>query len=349
MYLNGYKPPERKIEPAAKSQASSAVNYAHKAAFSHFARNDAATQYGTLIAREATYYMPELWFKKYPEIQYRNVLPIVSQGGFSNYESLKMYDRQGRAKLASENSTVTPMVSSNVVEQVVKFYEFHLGLDWKYSELQGMEQFQPFIIQGKMDALHRGFELATNDFVLFGDSSPKVNQAGLLTHAEIARVTPAVGASGSTQWKNKTPAEIMEDIRFVYTEMNRRSKRVFNANMVYMSNTSYLQTVGNLRNAVSDLTVLEYASRFLPGLNQLVPDAFLDLQGGRVDPAFPLEDTNIAVFMDVDKSNFFVNNSIEMLPTPAVYSNYLLELPYLSRTSGFILNRSPSILILEGI
>lgn len=359
LYLNGCEPKKVKtIHNVANEELQIVKNVIRKSLNEAFGLDEngkvirgnvanAAAQYGEFIARETSYFMPELLLAKYPDLVFRDHIPVISQGGFSSTVVSRINDYTGEGQTQAPVVNGVQMVDMFTKDRVDTVVENVLGMGWDYSELMQTKQMNAnFVEQTKLAAVRRGHERFFNDLALFGDEAKA--KFGLLTDTAITRVTAApTGTGGSTRWATKTPEQIIEDIRSAYVQVNTDSKGVFNVNNISLSRRAYNQINAKLRNDFTNLTIDAYARDFLTTLQTIVPDSYMDEQGA-IDPLTTLP-TDVAVFMDRSQENFFVNNTVEMTATPVNYTGTKMVLPFLSRSSGFILRRAPSILILEGI
>ncbi|NBQ16870.1 DUF2184 domain-containing protein [bacterium] len=348
MYLNGAMPD---VKPQVSEEDLKNVRAAawkeQVFALNNFNMNNSIVDSaGPFIARETTYFMPELLMRKYPDLKYRDVFPMRGDGGFCKNVESKIYDYTGNALTESEDDTIIPMIDSFVQERVDTVIEEVVGMKWSYSELQMVQQTQQYIEVAKLTGIRRTLEYKMNQLALFGKA--KVGKTGLLNDLTIQRITAPVGAAGSSLWSRKTNSEILNDIMFGYTSLSSNSLGVFSANRIYTSNISYNQMI-RPRSDFSDFTIQNYAQQNLPFLQRIIPDSFLDNQGGASAGTLPTPTSNIMVFMDFDPENFLMSVPVDMRALPVTYAGKQLTMPYLTRSAGFILRRSPSILIMEGI
>jgi hypothetical protein len=307
-------------------------------------KNSVVESYGEFIARETTIFWERLLMQKYPELKFRSVFPIVTEGGFGSKFQSKMYNFTGDSQTQAEVVNNIPLVTAYVNEQQNPVLEEVLGMSWDYSELRAVQQYQPYVEFAKLAAVRRGLEYKLNRLALFGREEAGVT--GLLNNLTINRIY-ASGTGSAMRWVNKTPDQRLDDVMNGYLRVNSDSEGVFNAKQIYMSNTSFNQMI-RPRSAFSDYTVKNYAQDNLPDLQVIIPDAFLNLQG-RAPGGGDNAPSNMMIFMDKETENFLFHLPVEMLATPVNYSGKQLIQPFLTRSSGLNVIRSPSILIMDGI
>ena len=153
--------------------------------------------------------------KKVP-LKAREVFPLdfeIHEG--AEFVVYQQYDMIGQAQVIANYATDLPDVD-------VRGEEFQsrvksLGDKYTYSvqDIRAAMKGQKPLQQRKADAARKAMAIKENKIAFNGE--PTHNIQGFFTNPNIPRVAAPVGASTSTEWANKTPDEILDDLHFMAT------------------------------------------------------------------------------------------------------------------------------------
>jgi hypothetical protein len=342
--------PKQKVTETEIGEAAQAVEKTLAPIYRRTAKNAVVNGAGDFLIRESSYIVARLLLRRYPEFKFREHLPVVNEGGWATDIVNSMYDRTGDAKITSPESNDIAIANAFKRDQTDTVKEYKLALQWSYSEMQALIETGSRIKEADIRALGEGFEKGLNRLALFGE--PEFNKLGMFTDPTITTVTVPAGASGSTRWEFKTPAEILSDLQLIYTYLNANSRGTFTTTQIAMSNAQYQATVARPRGDFVDTTIQGFARSQFPSLEKMFGDSFMDNLGAD-QPTSPTDPTpaptGLIYAMERDEENMQMAIPQEMLALPPEYVSGNTKLIYLARAAGFINLRSPAMVIFDGI
>lgn len=123
-----------------------------------------------------------------------------------------MLTRSGAAKIIANGSDDLPLVDVDMTREFVRIYTIAAGFRFSIQELRQAQMTGQTVDATKAETARRAIAEKENSLAFSGD--PKFNIVGLsnATGIQVANAE-ANGASNSTNWKSKTPAQIEEEIR----------------------------------------------------------------------------------------------------------------------------------------
>lgn len=177
------------------------------------------------------------------------------------------YDMEGSAKILASGASAKdiPFVGEKSGRETQKVYTISTGIKYTLAERMAAEA---KAAQGKgpgvsldtirVAAARRLIAETENRIVFLGDKDHKI--VGLLDHAGTTKKDVAEGAKGSTAaekrlWSNKTPQEILEDLRLAKAEIEK--KNIFRARVLLLDSNHYSSLIRPFSES-SPLTVLNW-------------------------------------------------------------------------------------------
>jgi hypothetical protein len=123
-----------------------------------------------------------------------------------------MLTRSGAAKIIANGADDLPLVDVDMTREFVRIYTIAAGFRFSIQELRQAQMTGQTVDATKAETARRAIAEKENSLAFSGD--PKFNIVGLAnaTGIQVANAE-ANGASNSTNWKSKTPAQIEEEIR----------------------------------------------------------------------------------------------------------------------------------------
>jgi hypothetical protein len=146
-----------------------------------------------------------------PGITMSNESTSFIQSAFAGAGSLSNGLTQGgNMPWISAETTAIPGVSVNGQKVVLPLRLLAREVTYTSVELERSQLTGQPIDQQKIDALNQLYQMNIDQMVYIGSSD--VGATGLINNASVTANTVATGVSGSTNWVNKTPDEILADV-----------------------------------------------------------------------------------------------------------------------------------------
>lgn len=298
-----------------------------------------SVQQTEFFVRQLSDIYPYLLIRRYPQLKFREYVDVIRGDTWMLKDVSQLYDVAAEVQIISQNSGDIPTVATSGQEQIWEVKDLALALQWQYSELKASSQY-PRIEQTKMMALNLAFEQFLNGLFLYGNAAAGIN--GVFIDSTIPHINAAAtGTGGSRLWSAKTASQQLQDLRTAILTMNTSSSGVFNAKKVVISLTQYNLVFANPRSDYVDTDVFQFIVTKFPMLESIEGDPYLNGQGAG--------GTGCIMVLDKDPLNYYMRIPAEKIPMPVEYRNALINLPFLTRTTGLVLIQSQSILIMDGI
>jgi hypothetical protein len=171
------------------------------------------------FVEEVTGRIPETFKTLYAELGASKFIP------FCNYASptdrvvrFRIVDGVGRPEfVAGDRDTDTNFVDAISREEEYKLYSNKLTLDFTQHDIDLSRATGRSLLDFKYELVAEAHAQNTNQLMLFGNTNPYIR--GWVDHPEIDKSSVAVGESGSTDWDQKTPQEILNDISFTIRDV----------------------------------------------------------------------------------------------------------------------------------
>lgn len=159
----------------------------------------------------------EVYRRKYPEVQYRRLVPVDTTGPewIESVTYLSM-NGVGRADWINMASDDVPHVELGLTKTATPVEAMAIGYRFSEGEVQrammyGIELRSELAFTARLAAEQRVDEVA-----FIGDASKGIT--GVVNNAEVTVVdAAATGAGSSTEWEDKTPAQILADVNGLLT------------------------------------------------------------------------------------------------------------------------------------
>ena len=295
---------------------------------------------------ELTRIVSELYETKYRAIKYRDYFNIDNEGG-AGITSVKMrvWDMVGSAKIIGHFSDDLPAAGVGAAETTVgvKFVGASFHVDW--FEVQQAQLVGRSIENMRARACDRAIEQKMNG-IAFGTDEEATDAGlfGLLSHPNIPQGTVAAGASGETEWADKTPNEILIDVNNLFSTMSNTTFDVFRPNRLALPIKQFNLLANTRLNDISSDTILDHIiskSPYITGRDAIIvmPELAGAGEGG--------EDVMMAYDDDPQNAVFYIpyekGTPVGTLPdglafkTPVVASTGGLDVRYplaFSKTGG---------------
>lgn len=123
----------------------------------------------------------------------------------------KVRTRAGEAIIIGSKSDDLPTVSVGVKEETVRIYSIGTSMEWTVQELRAAQMAGVPLETDQADAARMAINEKENQLFWKGDA--RYNITGLANATGIQVTAVETTSGGSTDWDDKTPEEILEDVR----------------------------------------------------------------------------------------------------------------------------------------
>jgi len=216
--------------------------------------NDADTL--SFVQSELSHIETAVYRRRYATIQYPGLIPVdTSANPWAKTVTFISMDGTAKAKFLSANGTDMPYVglSRNQFQSSVHM----AGIGYQYN-IQEVAQAQMLGVNlSSEDAMlaRRGYEEFVDESLMIGDASKEFD--GLTDHPSIPIIVAPNGASGGSEWANKTPDEVLADVNNTLSAVYVDSMSVEVADTLLMGELSFV-ALANKRIDGTSTTLMEY-------------------------------------------------------------------------------------------
>lgn len=171
---------------------------------------------------------------RYPAIRYRGLVPVDTTGPewvkSITYFSL---DGVGQAEWMNAGADDVPKVELLRAKTEATVAMAAIGYGWSVQELAQAQQLGIDLSSRKASAARRASEEKVDQVAFFGDTAKGFT--GITNNPNVTREdAAATGAGSSTEWKDKTPGQVMADVNAVLSGVFDDSKTVEMADTVLL-------------------------------------------------------------------------------------------------------------------
>lgn len=171
---------------------------------------------------------------RYPAIRYRGLVPVDTTGPewvkSITYFSL---DGVGQAEWMNAGADDVPKVELLRAKTEATVSMAAIGYGWNVEELAQAQQLGIDLSSRKASAARRASEEKVDQVAFFGDTAKGFT--GITNNPNVTREdAAATGAGSSTEWKDKTPGQVMADVNAVLSGVFDDSKTVEMADTVLL-------------------------------------------------------------------------------------------------------------------
>lgn len=215
----------------------------------------------SFMIQQASYIETQVYQIQYPEIQYPQLIPVdESAPNWSKSVTFYSQDKSGEADWFQHLATNMRLadVSRAKFEQPIEM----AGIGYRYTleELGEAQLLNRNLTTDKADAARRAAEEFIDRVALQGDT-PK-GWEGLFNNGDVTAANAPNGAGGTPDWASKTSDEIIADVNNTLAGIYSSSLQVEMADTVLLPVTQYTLIAGKPRSTTSDVTVLDWITRF---------------------------------------------------------------------------------------
>ncbi|MFL2133014.1 DUF2184 domain-containing protein [Desemzia sp. FAM 23990] len=120
--------------------------------------------------------------------------------------------RTGVAKIIANGADDLPLVDVDMKREFVQIYTIAAGFRYSVQELRQAKMLNQSVDATKAETVRRAIAEKENSLAFSGDSKYNIKGLSNVTGIQVVNAA-AIGTGSSTKWKDKTPAQIEEEIR----------------------------------------------------------------------------------------------------------------------------------------
>lgn len=234
-----------------------------------FERLDANEQ--IFFGRQLEYVKAKTYDILYPELMAPSLFPVSFEAG-PGADTIKyeQFDMVGMAKIIASYANDLPRCDVKGKEFIANVKSIGASYGYNIQEIRAAAMKGMPLAQRKANAAKRAVKYLENYIAFFGDSDH--NLPGFLSNVNIPNAAAeADGVGGSTEWKDKTPDQILRDINAAVNEMRDLTKGVEAPDTLLLPEAQYGMIATTPRASNADTTILEFLLKSSPWLKQVIP------------------------------------------------------------------------------
>ncbi|MED4455911.1 DUF2184 domain-containing protein [Metabacillus fastidiosus] len=270
------------------------------------------------------------------ELKARNIFSLKTDipAGAETY-AYDVFTRSGAAKILAPGATDIPLVDADLDRHTVNIYSIAAAINISVQELRQAQMAGVTVETVKVDTARKAIAEKENRIAFIGDKAHNIKGLTATTGIQVYAV-PA-GAKASTKWADKTPDEIVADIRKAKNKVNKLNGHTADTLLITPDSFELLETPFN---EFTKQTVLEYiqSQRWFSRIEVLND---IKGQGTAGSECFVVLDSSPAVV------ELGIPMDITRHPQEYTFPNY--KVPFEQRTTGLIVRYPMAIVRGEGI
>src|SRR5574338_70360 len=230
-----------------------------------------------LATRQLTQIMARPFMARYPEIKWRQILPINTE--FSNgarAHTYMLFDEQAQAHIISDMGGEFPNAEVNATETVGKFFSIGSSYGYSVQDLRSAQYAGVALDIRKGVVARRLSERKVDALACVGQTS--LGLTGLANDANIPATTKGTQASGTT-WATATPDEIVTDFNLQYSTVFTGSKGAHEPNTALVGTAGWAKITTTRMDSFNNQTIYDYLLKTMPWLKRIAYWPRLDTAG----------------------------------------------------------------------
>ena len=309
-------------------------------------RFDDADDASVFFARELDYIKAKTYDRLYPELTALKLFPVSSEvNPGAETTTYYGYEKTGFAKIIQNYATDLPR--TDVKGKPTTAHIKSIGDSYGYSvqEMRASRYAGKSLDVRKAESARYAIDREINRIAWAGDE-----EAGLMgvlsAWNNVPLYTPDLNGGGtSTQFKDKTPEEILRDFSGAIASMAALTMDVERPDTIAAASDAYVYLSTTPRSALSDKTILMWLLDNLPDIKEIVRCPELNGNSG----INPYAGQNVMILYRNDSDKLTIENPLLFYQYPVQPVKLEMEIPCEARTAGAILYYPLSILIVPGI
>lgn len=203
------------------------------------------------LVSQLAYTEAQAFEKLYTPMQFRELVPVVSEGGWADTIRYEMIDYAGKGKRISGAGHDIPMAEVQFGEKTFPVVSGAIGYSYTFEEMQKSAFFRTALPTAKMQAAMTAAERHLNEVALYGESASNIT--GLFNSSVVPQASAPVGG-----WGTATPTQILGDINALILSIWEATAYNEMPTDIVLAPSAMATLASKPRSDNSDKTVLEY-------------------------------------------------------------------------------------------
>lgn len=309
-------------------------------------RFDSAEDASVFFARELDYIKSETYDVLYPEFTAMALFPQTSEvDPGAETITFYSYDKTGMARIIQNYATDLPRVDVKGRPTSVPVKSVGDSYGYSVQEMRASRMAGKSLDVRRGDAAKYAIDREINRIAWAGD--PETGLVGVLSPGnDIPLFTLPTNAAGtSTKFVDKTPEEVLSDIKAIQAYTAALTKSVERPDTLALPTDAYLYLANTPRSDHSDRSILSWILENSPRLKEIVEAPELNADSGIT----PYPGQSVAFMFRKDAKKFTIENPLPFYQHPIQPNRLEFEVPCEARTAGAIIYYPLSMLIIPGV
>lgn len=209
------------------------------------------------VRSQTTHIEPGVYATRYPDIQYRDLIPVdTSASEFATSVTYMSSDQFGEADWINGNSDDIPRAGTKRAQFETPVHTAGIGYGWGWEEIGRARMLGINLQSDDAVAARRASELMVDRVALQGDA--RKGFQGLFNNSA---VTPVAATNGDWSNLSTTGAEIAQDINNAILNVFNGTNTVAIADRLLLPYSKFHEIASRQFSTASDLTILEWVRR----------------------------------------------------------------------------------------
>ena len=325
------------------SQSPSALKATSK---THF---DSEKDASVFFARELDYIKSQSYDVEYPELTAMSLFPVTSEVDpgaetFTYYS----YDKTGLAKIISNYSTDLPRVDVKGKPNTAIIKSIGDSYGYSIQEMRASRMTGKSLDVRKAETARYQIDALNNRIAWAGDE--ETGLIGILSpNNDIPLYTLPAGSAGGTDWKSKTPEEIMADINGMQAYTAKLTKSVERPDTLAVASDAFID-ISTRHIPGTGFTVKEFILKSAPYLKEIVEAPELNANSTETNPyAAEIDGKAVALLYTKSERKICIENPLPFYQYPSQPKGLEIVVPCEARTAGVVIYYPFSALIAIGV
>ena len=211
------------------------------------------------FSRELESIEARIYDVKLTELKYRTYIPVSNRDNpGAETITYRMMTKVGMAIVISDYADDIPRADVFGEEFTQKVRSVGASIGFSMQEIRAASFAGKPLDTSKADAARRAVREKESDIAWNGDV--KFGLVGFLDNENLPFIATPTGVGGFL-WSQKTPDEILNDIRLMTSGIREQSKGIHNGNTLLLPIEQYDIIAQTPRSSTSDLTILEFVTK----------------------------------------------------------------------------------------
>lgn len=311
-------------------------------------RFDSTDDASLFFARELDHIKAKTYDKLYPEMTAINLFPITSEvDAGAETTTYYSYDKQGMAKIISNYATDLPRTDAKGKPTTVPIKSIGDSYGYSVQEMRASRMTGKSLDARKAESARYASDYLVNKIAWAGDE--ETGLIGVLSAGnDIPLYTiPSNGNDGSTQWADKTAAQILDDINGMQKYVAKITKNVERPDTLALPADVFID-ISTRQIDNTGYTVKKFIMENAPFLKDIVPASELQADATDINP-YGAQGKNVAFLFTNDPDKIAIENPLPFYQHPVQPEGLEMVVPCEARTAGVVIYYPLSALIAVGI